>query len=189
MSEIEQDNLATQKNNLRKRIKVLKAELSLEEKRRRSVTILQQLEQQEAFQKARTIMIYWSMPDEVQTHDFVEKWYLQKQIILPSVCGDELELRIFEGKDRMKEGQAFCILEPTTKFTDPEEIIDLIVVPGVAFDKENNRMGRGRGFYDKLLTKSSACKIGICFDFQLFEKIPVEHFDIPMDLVITESKR
>ncbi|EJW97620.1 5-formyltetrahydrofolate cyclo-ligase, partial [gut metagenome] len=64
---------------------------------------------------------------------------------------------------------------------------DIIIVPGVAFDKNRNRMGRGRGFYDRLLSDVNATKIGICFGFQISEDIPVEPFDKKMDMVITED--
>ena len=67
------------------------------------------------------------------------------------------------------------------------EKVDMIVVPGVAFDRKRNRMGRGRGFYDRLLKSTpNAVKVGVAFDFQIFDAIPVEPFDVPMDVVITE---
>ena len=66
--------------------------------------------------------------------------------------------------------------------------IDLIVVPGVAFDRERNRLGRGKGYYDRLLSQLKASAIGICFDFQLKGQIPTEPFDRKMDLVITEKE-
>ena len=66
--------------------------------------------------------------------------------------------------------------------------IDLIIVPGVAFDAQCHRLGRGRGFYDRLLSSLHAPKIGICFDFQLVPSVPVESFDHPMDHVVTETK-
>jgi 5-formyltetrahydrofolate cyclo-ligase len=65
--------------------------------------------------------------------------------------------------------------------------VELIVVPGVAFDPTGNRMGRGRGFYDRLLKSTpNAMKVGVAYDFQLLDKIPVEPHDVPMDSVITE---
>ena len=63
----------------------------------------------------------------------------------------------------------------------------MIVVPGVAFDRQGNRMGRGRGFYDRLLkTTPNAIKVGVAYDFQLLDKIPIEEFDVPMDYVMSE---
>ncbi len=63
--------------------------------------------------------------------------------------------------------------------------IDLIIVPGIAFDKSLNRLGRGKAYYDKLLKDSKAIKIGVCFDFQLLESVPVDKYDVKMDLIIT----
>ena len=89
----------------------------------------------------------------------------------------------------MQAGEQFGIGEPTgPEFTDLESI-DMIIVPGVAFDSHGNRMGRGRGFYDRLLKSTpNAAKIGVGYDFQLLDTIPVEPHDVPMDCVITDHK-
>lgn len=63
----------------------------------------------------------------------------------------------------------------------------MIIVPGVAFDNNNNRLGRGKAYYDKLLKESKSYKVGVCFDFQLIEEVPVDEYDIKMDLIISES--
>ena len=79
-------------------------------------------------------------------------------------------------------------MEPQGKdFTELEKI-DLAIIPGMAFDKEGNRLGRGKGYYDRLLQQLRDCtiyKIGICFDFQFLDHIPTEPHDIPVDEVIT----
>jgi 5-formyltetrahydrofolate cyclo-ligase len=87
----------------------------------------------------------------------------------------------------MQAGEQFGIGEPTgPEFTDLESI-DMIIVPGVAFDREGNRMGRGRGFYDRLLsTTPHAFKVGVAFGFQMVEQVPTEPFDIKMNKVIHE---
>ncbi len=175
----------TEKNALRKKIKALKAKISFEEKKSRSKNILLKLEQNQIFINADTVMLYWSMTDEVFTHDFVIKWAYKKKIILPSVAGDELILKKFTGTKNLIAGDRYGILEPDGETFNNKNNIDLIVVPGVAFDKHNNRMGRGKAYYDKLLKTSKAKKIGICFNFQLLEKIPHDKYDIRMDLVIS----
>jgi len=175
-----------EKKEVRIKIKELKKVFSLEEKKRKSIAIFEQIEKLEIFQKSVIIMAYWSMDDEVFTHDFILKWYPEKQFILPSVKGDELELRVFSGLQNMTEGTAFGIKEPQELFTNDVKNIDLILVPGVAFDKQNNRLGRGKAYYDKLLKNTRAYKIGICFDFQLLETIPTDEFDIKMDTIITD---
>jgi len=178
--------ISQEKKEVRLKIKELKKIFSLDEKKRKSTAIFEQIEKLEIFQKSTRIMAYWSMDDEVFTHDFILKWYPEKQFILPSVKGDELELRVFSGLQNMTEGTAFGIKEPQELFTDDVKTIDLILVPGVAFDKQNNRLGRGKAYYDKLLKKTRAYKIGICFDFQLLETIPTDEFDIKMDTIISD---
>lgn len=140
-----------------------------------------------SFRKAKVVLLYWSMEDEVQTHEFVEKWYKEKTVLLPCVNGDDLKLRQYTSQKCMRSGEQFGIGEPTgEEFTDMESV-DVIVVPGVAFDSEGHRMGRGRGFYDRLLKNTTkAYKIGVAFDFQIVKDVPVEPHDVMMDQVVSE---
>ena len=127
------------------------------------------------------------MKDEVQTHDFIEKWSKNKRILLPVVVENDLELRLYSGTQSLCIG-SYGIEEPVGKaFTDYHSI-DLVVVPGVAFDASGHRLGRGKGYYDRLLPHIPAYKAGICFPFQLVEEVPSEEFDIRMDAVITCDK-
>lgn len=146
-----------------------------------------QVEQLAQFQRANIVLLYWSMDDEVYTHEFVNRWYKEKTILLPCVDGDDLRLRQYTGPECLQSGPQFGIDEPTgPEFTDLNKV-EMIVVPGVAFDIHNNRMGRGRGFYDRLLKSTpNAFKVGVAFNFQLFDEIPVESFDVPMDKVVSE---
>ncbi|MDY3788325.1 5-formyltetrahydrofolate cyclo-ligase [Bacteroides fluxus] len=152
----------------------------------RSAEILATLEAHPAFRAANTVLLYYSLNDEVDTHDFVKKWSKSKQILLPVVVGDDLELRKYTGPEDLATG-SYGIEEPTGElFTDYADI-DFIVVPGVAFDLKGNRLGRGKGYYDRLLPRiPSAYKAGICFPFQIVEEVPAEPFDIRMDEVITQ---
>lgn len=176
-----------EKRQLRKYIKEEKAKISHAEKQNRSEVIWRKMEVDDTFRKAKTIMLYWSMADEVHTHDFIEKWHDAKRIILPAVNGDKLDLKVYEGYHSMVRGAHFGIMEPAGSDFTALGSIDLIVVPGVAFDHQNNRMGRGKAYYDKLLQKVSCAKYGVCFDFQLLENVPADEHDIPMDRVITDG--
>lgn len=151
---------------------------------------MRQVEALPAFQQARVVLLYWSMADEVQTHNFVNKWYKDKVLLLPCVDGDDLLLRQYTGPECMVEGEQFGIGEPDATvpvFTDLDSV-EMIIVPGVAFDRQCNRMGRGRGFYDRLLKSTPrALKVGVAFDFQMLDEIPTETFDVKMDIVITET--
>jgi len=149
---------------------------------------MRQVEALEAFRRAHTVLLYWSMDDEVQTHDFVNRWYREKCLLLPCVDGDDLRLRQYTGPECLKAGEQFGIGEPTgPEYTDLDSV-ELIIVPGVAFDSKGNRMGRGRGFYDRLLKSTpNAYKVGVGFDFQMVEEVPVEEFDVGMDRVVSEN--
>lgn len=177
-------DILTAKTELRKKIRGIKNSYSAAQLVSKSSGIHVKLEQSQSFIDAKTVLMYWSMADEVYTHSFVEKWSTQKQIILPSVDGDDLILKKFTGINNLTAGEQFSIMEPNGEpFTDLDSI-DLIIVPGVAFDKHGNRMGRGRGFYDKLLKTTDATTIGICFDFQLVDCVPTEEHDKKMDVVV-----
>lgn len=149
---------------------------------------MEQVEQMEEFAKAHTVLLYWAMEDEVQTHDFVRRWYKEKTLLLPCVDGDDLRLRQYTGPECMQAGEQFGIGEPTgPEYTDLDHV-EMIIVPGMAFDTMGNRMGRGRGFYDRLLKSTpNAYKVGVAFSFQMVEQVPVESFDVPMDAVVTEQ--
>ena len=171
------------KKALRIEIKKKIAELNPNEKLHLSEIILSKIEQLPEFEKAKNMLLFWSLPDEVITHDFLDKWHKHKCLLLPAVNGNELELRYYKGNENLKTG-SFQIQEPQGElFTDWDKI-DMILVPGVAFDRNQNRLGRGKGYYDKLLPKVSGIKIGVCFPCQLVETIPCQEWDIKMDKVI-----
>lgn len=176
-----------EKSELRKLVRNAKNAVPFEEKVARSRNIMLRVEQHEMFLKSKTLLLYWSMDDEVATHEFVERWYHEKCILLPCVEGDDLLLRQYRGPESMRPGPQFGIPEPVGPVYSDLDAIDMIIIPGVAFDIHNNRMGRGRGFYDRLLKSTpNAYKVGVAFSFQMFDNIPVEPFDVPMDLVVSE---
>ncbi|MBR5958252.1 MAG: 5-formyltetrahydrofolate cyclo-ligase [Salinivirgaceae bacterium] len=174
------------KDSLRRLVRQLKAQLSAERKQACADKVFAELEKKKCFADAQNIIAYWSMPDELPTHTFVEKWYRQKNIYLPVVQGDTLVFRRYGGMDKMLRG-AFGILEPCGDELADLSIIDLVIVPGVAFDSRNNRMGRGRGFYDRFLPQTQAVKVGVAFECQQFTEILVNQNDAPMDEVIVSD--
>jgi 5-formyltetrahydrofolate cyclo-ligase len=180
--------LRESKQLLRKEIAALKHSHTDEELEKLSDEIMCFLEKSSLFQKAHCVALYNAIPGEVQTASFIHKWFKQKQILLPLVVGNDLKLLPYKGEESLKAG-SFGIMEPVDDGTViPNDDIDLIIVPGVAFDRSKNRLGRGKGYYDRLLSLLKASKIGICFDFQLKEQIPTEPFDRKMDLVITNKE-
>ena len=177
-----------QKKQLRKQIKEEKKRQPTHVLATNSSSLLEQIEKHPRFIAAKTILCYHSLGDEVQTHAFVEKWHTSKKILLPVVKGDILELRHYTGKEYLKIG-AFGIEEPEGENFIRLHEIEFSLVPGVSFDRHGNRLGRGKGYYDKLLPLLHSYNIGICYRFQVREEIPAEPFDRRMDEVWTEEGR
>lgn len=172
------------KYDVRAKIRNLKNMLSDLEKISAADAVFERLEHSAAFQLADKVLMYHSLPDELETHRFLNKWKDRKKFFLPRVNGVNLELLPYD-ESRLEIG-SFHIEEPTGNNLHPVEEIEMIVVPGVAFDRKGVRLGRGRGFYDRLLQNAKAIKVGIGYEFQLVDDLPSEPHDVPMDMVITE---
>lgn len=176
------------KATLRKQIRTLQKQQDAELLKTWSQSLFERIEQQEEFLKAQTVFLYYSMPGEVDTHAFIDKWYGKKNIVLPVVCGDDLELRVYKGKEQMAIS-SYGILEPQGEPFTAYDQIDFAVIPGLAFDREGNRLGRGKGYYDRTLPLLNCYKIGVCFQFQLVDSVPTEPFDFVLNAVCTEQGR
>ena len=176
------------KKELRKIIKDRKRQYSSSQLEELSLSVLSRLADQESFRKAKIILMYYSLPDEVNTHTFIDEMTaLGKTVLLPVVKDSEkMEIREYSGRKDLTEG-SFHILEPTGKLFPPERYkeIEVGVIPGMSFDVKGNRLGRGKGYYDRFLKKvPTMFKIGICFDFQKINTIPIEETDIRMDYIL-----
>lgn len=159
--------------------------LSEAEKQSAAQEVFDRLEKSAAFLMADRILMYHSLPDELSTHRFLEKWNSRKRFFLPRVNGVNLEILPYD-QSRLELG-SFHIEEPKGEDTvDPSEI-EVVIVPAVAYDRRGNRLGRGKGFYDRLLAETKATKIGVGYEFQLFDELPAEEHDVPMDIVITQQ--
>lgn len=150
--------------------------------------IFNRVEGLEAFAAARTVGFFCSLPDEPDTSEVLARWSVGKCVAVPRVEGDTM--RFFRYDPRTQRPGAFGIEEPgpQAELCDPGEL-DLIVVPGVAFTAAGQRMGRGRGYYDRYLSQPGvrAVKVGVCFAHQLVVSLPVEPHDVTMDRVVTDA--
>lgn len=174
------------KRAIRRTVSELKSGVDTEWKIQMSDIILSRLEEMESFKSSDSVLIYHALPDEVQTAAFLDRWCDAKQIVIPLVKGNDLILKRY---DRFKIVPGYKgIPEPTDDAMTilPSEI-DLAVIPGVAFDRCCNRLGRGKGFYDRLIPSLKCPLIGLGFDFQVVDQVPVEIFDRKLDMVITQS--
>lgn len=149
----------------------------------KSVSICRKIELLDCFINANTIVSYWPLLKEVDITILNNKYLKNKTILLPDVVDNDIYLRQFIAEDKLVTGGLGIKVPLGNIFTRFEEI-DLVLVPGIAFDTKGNRLGRGKGFYDRFLKKLTAYKIGVCFDFQLFDEIPTNEYDIRVDEVI-----
>ncbi len=174
------------KKTARSYVKRQKAELDIEYKHTAASEVFSKLEQVPEFIRANKILAYHSLPDELSTIEFIAKWSSYKQLFLPRVNGVDLEILPYDASN-LHTG-AFNIEEPDGTEITSVDVIDLIIVPGVAFDLRGMRVGRGKGFYDRLLARTSVVKIGVAYDFQIVDEIYADAHDIPVDIVITDKR-
>ena len=166
------------KKRLRKRIRGSVADVT------RDASVWSLVESLPEFQAADSVLLYWSMSSEVDTHSFLDRWYGRKKLYLPRVAGDTLEIREFIPED-LAEGYR-GIMEPSSQ-APCVTAVDLAIVPGMAFDANGNRLGRGGGFYDHLLPSLTCPKVGVCRQGQLVEEVPMQVWDQKVNIVITPS--
>ena len=140
------------------------------------------------WQEAGTLLLYYPLGDEVDVRPLIrEAFEGGKRVLLPVVKGSELELHRYEGEASLKEG-AFGIMEPMGPLFAEERFdeIDLAVIPGMAFDRAGHRLGRGKGYYDRLLPLLTKARLkGICFAFQLLDEVPTEAHDMQVQEVLS----
>ena len=194
------------KKEVRRAVRERLRGMSGDEMSRESMSIWQKVESLEEFVAADVVALYWSLPDEPFSHDVVRRWSEQKTVLLPCIESDEIVFRRYDGSGRMCEGM-FNISEPLGAEWSDLYKIDMIVVPGVAFSPSGVRLGRGRGFYDRLFARMGfgqdkerqviegtggngrkgvgPVTVGVCFSCQIVPNVPAEAHDIALDMVIS----
>jgi 5-formyltetrahydrofolate cyclo-ligase len=175
------------KTTIRKMLKQYKSDVCPQYLYYASAFIVQQIESHPRFFTANRISIFNALPDEPSTFELIKRWCDSKEIYLPVITGGAIQLARYSSDSCTRTG-LYNIIEPVTDeyFTDYASL-DLILVPGVAFDETGNRLGRGRGYYDELMSRpgfENVYKIGVCFDFQKFRTLPTDLHDIRVDEVI-----
>jgi 5-formyltetrahydrofolate cyclo-ligase len=179
-----------QKTALRKEINARLKEISPAVRIAESIELCTRLETQ--LQSAHTILFFAPMLDELDVWLLLQKFLeIKKVCALPffdpatqhysarRVC--DLEADVVAGKFGIREPNSNCEEIALDKF-------DLVLVPGLSFDASGNRLGRGKGFYDRILSKASGVKCGVAYDFQLVENIPVELHDAKIDFIVTPKR-
>jgi len=177
------------KEDIRKRILSLRDGLSEEDVKKKSDAIKQKLFSLPGFQNAKSVLFYLSKDNEVFTNDMVKECFGKKKVLVPFVKkGVDLGVCEIDSFDSLEKG-GYNVLEPVNKEDEINpEGIDLVIVPGVAFDSKGNRIGYGKGYYDRFLKRLNPdCKkIGLAFDFQVVDEIMAEDFDVAVDEVVSD---
>lgn len=157
-----------------------------EEREAASTHICHQIIRSTEWKEAETVWLYAALPDEVDlTLLFEDAEEHGKRIVLPVVVGNDLQIRIYDSQHMAIQGQ-YNIKEPTTHcpvLTNLAEI-DLAVIPGRAFTLDGSRMGRGKGYYDRILPSIHCHKWGVAFACQVVDQLPTDSWDIPLDRII-----
>lgn len=176
------------KSDIRQEMKEKRLGLSEEYKKKASEKIFKSLVCSCEYQKARAVCVYRAIKGEVPTDIIIEDLRrCGKEILFPVSDKKTHTLSLCRDCGEYVAG-AYGILEPKIKEKVDFSYADFVIVPGLAFDRKNNRLGFGAGYYDRFLSESKSFKAGICYDFQLIDEIPTEEHDIPMDAVITERE-
>ncbi|MEW6104063.1 MAG: 5-formyltetrahydrofolate cyclo-ligase [bacterium] len=173
------------KDEIRKNITKIRDSQSSEEILEKSKKIKEKIFSLPEFKETPNVLFYYSFGSEVRTDIMILE--CKKRIFLPKVSGEKLEIFEIKSLDEVKPG--YCgILEPITKNPVKLDDIELVIVPGIAFDKRGFRIGYGRGYYDRLLPLLFCKKIGLAFSLQIVNKIPNTPKDIRIDKIVTEDR-
>lgn len=175
------------KKQIRKEIRGIKKNLGAERLLMMSAHVVETVESYADYRSAQVVMLYYPLWDEVDVRPLFDRALGQgKHVILPTVKGDDI-IPVEIHKDTKWVVGEYDILEPVAEEYRGE--IDLVVVPGMAFDAQGNRLGRGKGYYDRFLAlHPHAYRLGLCFEFQLIESVPAEPFDRTMNAVAVVGK-
>lgn len=180
------------KAELRREVARRMGKLSVQEKGRAAGDLLATVRGLVEYASARVVLGFWPLGDEIDVRPILRDAVgSEKTAALPvSVVGTgELKLRRFRGEDALVEG-AYGILEPAP---DADELdpaaVELVLVPGRAFDLSGNRLGRGKGYYDRFLSglKDRAFRLGVAYECQVFACVPADEYDVPVHALATEG--
>ena len=183
------------KEVIRKKMLELRKNMNEEDVKLKSSKIIDTLLKLPSVKNAKNVMVYMSFRNEVNTFELIETLKIQGKKIIAPLC-DMKEIKIIPSevndieKDFVKSKLGY--LEPNKERLRAVDIddIDVIVVPGVAFDKKGNRIGFGAGFYDRFLKNKSkkTVTVALAYDYQIIDTIPNDKFDVPLDYIITEKR-
>lgn len=177
------------KDEIRKTNKQKRREMSKSEVCEKSRLAAEHFLKSDIYKNANCIMLYMPLGNETDTKDIMSAAFLdKKRVALPKTDAESGKITaVFVENGANFEKGAFFVPEPTEWTEADISMIDAVVVPGIAFDKGGARVGFGKGCYDGFLKGLMAVKIGLCYDFQICDKILCEEHDVRMDFIVSES--
>lgn len=187
-----QSDIQTAKASLRKQIRSALRRIPLERWKSDSEKLSDRLKRQSFFQSAKSVLFFASLPEEPDLWSTLEEALAQRKIVaLPGFDADSgryLPRRVTNLHGELAPGR-FGIREPVADCLELAATdLNLVLVPGAAFDLHGHRLGRGHGFYDRLLAEFNGIKTGIAFDEQIVDAIPAERHDVPMNFILTPTR-
>ncbi len=177
------------KNEIRKLNKLLRKEMSWQDVKSKSRKAGDVFLASDIYKNCKILMIYMPLGNETDTSTIMQTALDDgKRIVLPVTDGETGEITpYYAERDTRFQIGAFSVQEPDSSDVARLEDIDVILVPGIAFDMSGARVGFGKGCYDRLLKNADAIKVGYCYDFQISGSIQVEEYDILMDYIVSEN--
>lgn len=181
-----------EKGILRNEVLSRRDALSIEVRKEKDESIRKRLSALSEFAEAGTILFYASFKSEVDTFELLKNSMLSnKTVVLPRVDKESSRLALYEIRalEDLAPG-CYGILEPRAaedRIIDPA-VIDVMIIPGVAFDGHCNRLGYGKGYYDRLLSQKNAPALALAYEEQILARIPADAHDIRMDKIITDKR-
>lgn len=181
------------KRAFRERVKKIRDGIPEVSRRERSAELCEALFDLPSFSmglRGRNVMCFLSFGSEIDTAPIIRRlWREGTRVFLPrvrSVAERRMDIVLYKETTKMERSK-FGILEPVSEEAIPPEELDLVIVPALAFDAQNKRLGYGGGFYDSLLSqlREDCLSIGICFKEQVFEEVPIEEHDLAVGCVLS----
>ena len=177
-----------EKTKIRQLIRLKKCEMTPEQTERTSEKLASRLFEHDAYKNARSVYCYISYNQEVRTETIMRRARADgKRVAVPKIIGGEMTFIWLDNPDAVTLGYG-GILEPVADFPVAEDEEALVIMPGLAFDRNGNRIGYGGGFYDRYLAAHRGLiTVALCYGFQVFEHIETDAYDVPVDYVISED--
>ena len=176
------------KKALRREIGAKKRALSAAEIESRSAILADKLYETKQYRQAKSLYAYLSFNQEVRTNPIIERaWADGKRVAVPKVIGSEMVFIWIDSFDNLAPQGPFNITEPIESGPVACDETALVLMPGLAFDHQGRRVGYGGGYYDRYLAaQPHHPTVALCYDFQMYDHLDVDDFDIPVDVVITD---